>query len=99
MSMNSKSIAVFASMSPRFLIESLGLIIIVCAAYYFSMQTSFLEAIPMLGALAVGAQKLLPLFQQLYVAWTSLKGNYESLQDVTSLLNESSEVSLSPLLN
>ena len=94
-----QAINMFASMSPRFLIESLGLIIIVCAAYYFSIQTSFIEVLPMLGALAIGAQKLLPLFQQLYVAWTSLKGNYESLQDVTSLLNESSEVSLNSLSN
>ena len=85
-----QAINMFASMSPRFLIESLGLIIIVIAAYYFSQKTSFITAIPILGSLAIGAQKLLPLFQQFYVAWTSLKGNYESLQDVVHLLNEGS---------
>lgn len=94
-----QAINIFASMSPRFLIESLGLVIIVIAAFYFSRQSSFMEAIPILGALAIGAQKLLPLFQQFYVAWTSLKGNYESLQDVASLLNESSGVSTKLLSN
>jgi ATP-binding cassette subfamily B protein len=87
-----QAINMFASMSPRFIIESIGLIIIIITSYYLSKQTSFLEVIPMLGLLAISAQKLLPLFQQFYVAWTAIKGNYESLQDVTSLLNESSEV-------
>ena len=88
-----QAINMFASMSPRFLIEAIGLITIVISAYYLSKQTSFIDSIPMLGLLAISAQKLLPLFQQLYVAWTAIKGDYESLQDITSLLNESSEVS------
>jgi len=92
-----QAINMFASMSPRFLIEGLGLIIIVVAAYYYSQQSSFIAAIPILGALAVGAQKLLPLFQQLYVAWTSLRGNYESLQDVVRLLNESPHLNQTPV--
>ncbi len=88
-----QAINMFASMSPRYIIETLGIIIIVLTAYHLSTQASFIEAIPMLGLLAVSAQKLLPLFQQFYVAWTAIQGNFESLQDVTSLLNESSEAS------
>jgi ATP-binding cassette, subfamily B, bacterial PglK len=91
-----QAINMFASMSPRFLIEAIGLIIIVITAYYLSKQTSFNDVIPMLGLLAISAQKLLPLFQQFYVAWTAIKGNYESLQDVTILLDESSEASSHP---
>ena len=88
-----QAINMFASMSPRYIIETIGLIIIVLTSYYLSTQASFSEALPMLGLLAVSAQKLLPLFQQFYLAWTAIQGNFESLQDVTSLLNESSEAS------
>jgi ATP-binding cassette, subfamily B, bacterial PglK len=79
----------FVSMSPRFLIEGLGLIIISLIAYFLTQGSNFVGAVPVLGALAIGAQKILPLFQQGYVAWTSLKGNFSSLQDVSLMLSES----------
>tara|TARA_B110000238_G_C16138825_1_gene445143 strand:+ start:251 stop:1666 length:1416 start_codon:yes stop_codon:yes gene_type:complete len=83
-----QAINVVASMTPRYLVEGLGFIIIVAAAYIMSQQGNFASAVPLLGALAIGAQKLLGLFQQLFVAWSAIMGNYESLQDVSRLLSE-----------
>ena len=43
--------------------------------------------IPLLGALALGAQKLLPLIQQVYAGWANINGNSMVLKDVINLLN------------
>jgi ATP-binding cassette subfamily B protein len=44
--------------------------------------------IPLLGALALGAQRLLPVLQQVYANWTSLKGFNADLVGVLALLNQ-----------
>jgi len=44
--------------------------------------------IPILGALALGTQRLLPALQQLYGSYSTLKGSYSSFQDVLNLLNQ-----------
>jgi ATP-binding cassette subfamily B protein len=51
--------------------------------------------IPLLGALALGAQRLLPALQQVYRGWASLKGSNSSLQSVLAILNQP----LPPLVN
>lgn len=94
-----QAINMVASMTPRYLIEGLGFIMIVAAAYFMSQQGTFASAIPLLGALAIGAQKLLGLFQQLFVAWSAIMGNYESLQDVSRLLNEKPSTNFSSSLD
>ena len=77
------------SASPRFLIEGLGTVIIAALAYELtSREGGVAEAIPLLGALAIGAQRLLPLLQQLYSSWSSLRGGQESLNDILSLLEQ-----------
>jgi ATP-binding cassette subfamily B protein len=45
-------------------------------------------ALPVLGALALAAQRLLPLVQQSYAAWTSLLAGQASLHDVLVLLEQ-----------
>ena len=40
----------------------------------------------MLGALALGAQRLLPLVQQVYFSWSQIHGNRGALVDVAGLL-------------
>ena len=53
--------------SPRFVIESLGMVLIAIVAFILSRQTAnFASAIPILGALALGAQRLLAVLQNLY---------------------------------
>jgi ATP-binding cassette subfamily B protein len=75
--------------SPRFLIEALGMSFIALLAYSISAREgSFGREIPMFGALALGAQRLLPVMQQLYQSWSSLKGGQASLKDVLRLMSQ-----------
>jgi ABC-type multidrug transport system fused ATPase/permease subunit len=62
-------------------------VLIVVLAYALSREQGGLaQAIPILGALALGAQKLLPQMQQVYFAWTAITGNRGELDDVVALL-------------
>jgi len=79
----------FIGNSPRYLMEALGMTLIAILAYTLTLQKGgVLAAIPVLGALAVGAQKLLPLLQQAYRSYTSIKGAKSSFSDVLNLLNQ-----------
>jgi ABC-type multidrug transport system fused ATPase/permease subunit len=75
------------SSSPRFMIEAVGMILIVFIAYWLSLRQGGLGgAIPVLGALAIGAQKLLPQMQLVYASWSSINGSRKQLEDVLALL-------------
>lgn len=77
------------SASPRFLIEALGIALIAAIAYSLTgREGGVAAAIPLLGALAIGAQRLLPVLQQLYSSWSSLRGGHASLNDVLDLLEQ-----------
>ncbi len=71
---------------PRFLVEAVGTGIIAGLAVFTSLRVGTLtEALPVLGALALGAQKLLPLFQRMYAGWNTIAGNQGNLEDVARL--------------
>jgi ATP-binding cassette subfamily B protein len=79
----------FVGQSPRYGMEALGMVLIAALAYSLAQQSDGIaKAIPILGALALGAQRLLPVMQQLYAAWTSIQGNQASLQDTLELLGQ-----------
>ena len=74
---------------PKFLIETLGIILIALVAYMSSLtENGLIDSIPVLGALAIGAQRLLPLLQQFYASITMIKGEKASFYDVLDLLNQ-----------
>ncbi len=79
----------FYSMSPRYVLEALGMVIIAAFAYYISLQPGGVDtALPLLGVLALSAQRLLPAMQQIYVSWASIASNHASLNDIINLLNQ-----------
>ncbi len=79
----------FIKSSPRFVMESLGMVLISGLAYSMSMRENGLDTlIPVLGALALGAQKLLPALQQAYSAYSSIKGSSVIFNDVLELLDQ-----------
>jgi ABC-type multidrug transport system fused ATPase/permease subunit len=79
----------FISSSPRFVIEALGMLLISALAYTIAQQVDGIaDAVPTLGALALGAQRFLPVLQQAFVAWSSTQGGRASLQDTLDLLDQ-----------
>ncbi len=79
----------FISQSPRFLLETLAMVTIAVLAYIVARQpTGISYAIPVLGAIALGTQRLLPVLHQLYQNWVNFKGNKTSLSDALELLDQ-----------
>ena len=79
----------FIASSPRFIMEALGMTLIALLAYSLTLSSNGFETvIPTLGALALGAQRLLPSMQQSYDAFSKLKGAQASLTDVLKILNQ-----------
>ena len=79
---------VVIAQSPRFVVETLGVIVLSVFAYVMIEQDHNTEKIiPSLGFLALCAQRLLPTLQQLYNAWASIIGSRATLQDTLNLLN------------
>jgi ABC-type multidrug transport system fused ATPase/permease subunit len=79
----------FISSSPRHGMEALGMILIAALACSLAQQPDGIaKAIPILGALALGAQRLLPVLQQAYGSWTQINSGQASLQDILELLDQ-----------
>ncbi len=79
----------FLGHSPRYIMESLTIIFIAVLAYkYSSSNVSEKSILPSLGLLALAAQKLLPVMQQIFVSWTSLQSGKAGLNDILYLLNQ-----------
>ncbi len=80
----------FISSSPRYAMEALGMLLIAMLASVLTQQVDGIaKAIPILGALALGAQRLLPILQQAYAAWSNIRSGQASLQDTLELLDQS----------
>ena len=85
----------FISKSPRFAIETLGIVLIALLAYFLTEKNTLdtktnvvVGAIPILGTLALGAQRLLPLLQQLFASYNTIRSHRASISDALELLNQ-----------
>lgn len=75
--------------SPRFAVEALGMVLIAMLAYAMATSSGGLgAALPALGVLALGAQRLMPLIQQTYQGWVHASGSRQVLHDVADLLQQ-----------
>ena len=82
------TVSSFIAQAPRLVIEMIGMTMI--GAYAWSLADNpggLTAAIPMLGALALGAQRLLPLLQQSYAGWSSFVGTRQNIFEVVELLS------------
>jgi len=79
----------FLGVFPRYAVEALGLVAIALLGWLLVLQQgSGGPVIPLLGALALGAQRLLPALQQVYGAWSTVKGLNADLVGVLAMLNQ-----------
>lgn len=74
---------------PRFVAEPLGMAFIAGLAYLVAYKEGNISnTIALLGALALGAQRILPLMQQGYQAFVQLRSSHASLEDALNLLRQ-----------
>jgi len=75
--------------SPRYGVEALGISFIALLTYYISINSGGLtnSLIPLLGAMAMGAQRMLPVIQLTYTNWILIRGCRESLKDTLEILD------------
>jgi ABC-type multidrug transport system fused ATPase/permease subunit len=75
--------------SPRYIMESLGLFLIALLAFTLvNKPGGIVEAIPLLGLMGLGAQRLLPIIQQAYAAWSGILSAQGVLIDVLGYLDQ-----------
>lgn len=81
--------------TPRFVIEAIGIIIIaLLALFYYEQPGGIAQALPILGAMALGAQRMLPMLQVIYASLAALRAGLASLTDIFLMLDEPTSESL-----
>ena len=65
------------------------MVVLTYTIYIFSIgENGLVYYLPILGVLILASQKLIPLFQQIYVAWSKTQGLYQQIQDVLNILDK-----------
>lgn len=78
----------FINSCPRYAMESVGIVVVAIISLSLSYYGGIAAALPTLGALALGVQRLLPALQQAYNSWSLIMGNQASLGDTLKLLDQ-----------
>jgi ATP-binding cassette, subfamily B, bacterial PglK len=79
----------FLAAGPRMAMEAFGVSSIALLAFWLSRREGGIGSfLPVLGALAMGAQRLLPAFQQTYLGFAHFLGEEASIAEIVRLLNQ-----------
>ena len=77
------------SQSPRFLIETTGILLISIFLFFFSSSgKDALTLFPILSALALGAQKIMPLMNIIFLNYATIIGNSHQLNEAIEELSK-----------
>ncbi len=80
----------FLGVFPKYMMEALGISLIAVAALILSSSKGNINnAIPLLGAFALGAQKILPATQAAYGSWAGIKSNRSSIEAILFYIEKS----------
>ena len=78
----------FAAYSPKYIIEGVGIMLMIATTSILIFQKSPGELFAVMGTIALGAQKLLPNLQQAYSAITLIKGSHKTIEDFLNIWNQ-----------
>ena len=82
----------FLNLAPRYAFESLGLIVLVLITIFLSTKynnDTQTKVIPLIGILALCAQRLLPTSQLVYTSWSKIRGRTKTIRQISKKLDES----------
>jgi ABC-type multidrug transport system fused ATPase/permease subunit len=75
------------SATPKHILEAIGMLMICTVAFVLSKgESKLLGAVPVLGALAMGAQRLLPAMQVAFGSYSAIVGNMYGLDRIVDVL-------------
>jgi ATP-binding cassette subfamily B protein len=77
----------FIATTPRYVVEAAGVVALVAVVLAASARGSIVAAVPVLGALALGAQRLLPLLQTAWHGWSAVRGNLATFEQLLGLMD------------
>ena len=81
-------VANFISMAPRLLVEGVAIVLVAAMAAWFSLRPGgVMGALPVLGTLALGAQRTLPMVQTIYQGYVQYSLYAGNVADLVSLLH------------
>jgi ATP-binding cassette subfamily B protein len=84
---DARASTLFIGSAPRSIIESGALVLVAALAMLLWYREGSLgPALPILGAMAIGAFRLLPVLQQLFYSWTIIAGNRTAAEQVLEFL-------------
>ena len=78
---------VFISTTPRYTIETIAVILVVCLALVLNEDGDFSQTIPLLSAIVFASNRILPLLQQQFIAISKIQGARTSLTRIVWSLN------------
>jgi ABC-type bacteriocin/lantibiotic exporter with double-glycine peptidase domain len=79
----------FVNVSPRHVMEAFGIVCMAIFAYSLAVgNDTSKDALPIVGALALGAQRMLPNLQAIYGAWANIVSSAASVSDTLDLLDQ-----------
>jgi ABC-type multidrug transport system fused ATPase/permease subunit len=85
---SSESKILIIGLTPKYILESLLMIVFAFSIlYFFYSGQNFSELVPIFALLGLSAQRLLPLFQQIFYCFSSLKGANASLEIILDTIN------------
>jgi ATP-binding cassette subfamily B protein len=76
----------FIAGTPRYVVEAVGVVALVTVVLVSARSGSIVAAVPVLGALALGAQRLLPLLQTVWQGWSNVRGNYRNFEQIVHMM-------------
>jgi ABC-type multidrug transport system fused ATPase/permease subunit len=78
------------SIAPRYLIETLGLITISITALILTLNGETITGLlPLIGALVLAIQRMLPAMQSIYSSWAGIRGSQDMIIDTIRMMRES----------
>lgn len=80
-----QAFSILLGQSPRYLIEGLGILLIVLTLIAYGGATLDKNEVSILGAVIVGFVRFLPVINQIYRSWVNLTANLPAVRDVASL--------------
>jgi ATP-binding cassette subfamily B protein len=86
-SRNAQNDSYIRSATPKYILEAIGMLMICTVAFVLSKgESKLLGAVPVLGALAMGAQRLLPAMQGAFGSYSAIVGNIYVLDRIVEVL-------------